>query len=74
VFIVDDNFIGNYHKALALSRELAVWQEQHQRPFSFTPGLQSTWRTGQVIAAMVAANFMYVFIGIKRHRRTAERI
>src|SRR5215831_614408 len=35
VFIVDDNFIGNYHKALALARELAVWQEQHRCPFSF---------------------------------------
>ncbi|HZD77308.1 MAG TPA: cobalamin-dependent protein, partial [Acidobacteriaceae bacterium] len=29
VFIVDDNFIGNLHKALALSHELAAWQVEH---------------------------------------------
>jgi hypothetical protein len=34
VFIVDDNFIGNHHKALALSRELGAWQVEHNHPFS----------------------------------------
>jgi hypothetical protein len=35
VFIVDDNFIGNYRQALLLARDLAVWQQCHERPFSF---------------------------------------
>ncbi|PYT28292.1 MAG: B12-binding domain-containing radical SAM protein, partial [Acidobacteria bacterium] len=66
VFIVDDNFIGNYHKALALSRELAVWQEKHQRPFSFyTEASIDLADRPELIAAMVEANFMYVFIGIE---------
>ena len=66
VFIVDDNFIGNYHKALALSRELAVWQEKHQRPFSFyTEASIDLADRPELIAAMVEANFTYVFIGIE---------
>src|SRR5579859_833537 len=66
VFIVDDNFIGNYHKALALSRELAIWQEKHQRPFSFyTEASIDLADRPELIAAMVEANFMYVFIGIE---------
>src|SRR5882724_459885 len=66
VFIVDDNFIGNYHKALALSRELAVWQNQHQRPFSFyTEASIDLADRPELIAAMVEANFMYLFIGIE---------
>ena len=66
VFIVDDNFIGNHHKALALSKELAAWQIEHHHPFSFytEASIDLAART-ELLSAMVDANFMYVFIGIE---------
>ncbi len=66
VFIVDDNFIGNHHKALALSRELGDWQTRHNRPFSFyTEASIDLAARPELLSAMVDANFMYVFIGIE---------
>ncbi len=66
VFIVDDNFIGNHHKALALSKELAAWQVEHKHPFSFyTEASIDLADKTELLSAMVAANFMYVFIGIE---------
>ena len=66
VFIVDDNFIGNHHKALALSKELAAWQIEHKHPFSFyTEASIDLAAKTELLEAMVAANFMYVFIGIE---------
>jgi radical SAM superfamily enzyme YgiQ (UPF0313 family) len=66
VFIVDDNFIGNHHKALALSKELALWQVEHKHPFSFyTEASIDLAAKTELLEAMVAANFMYVFIGIE---------
>jgi len=66
VFIVDDNFIGNYHQALALSLELAEWQKRNDYPFSFyTEASLNLADRSELMDAMVAANFMYVFIGIE---------
>ncbi len=66
VFIVDDNFIGNHAQALQLSRELIEWQKLHQQPFSFyTEASIDLAAQPELLAAMVAANFMYVFIGIE---------
>ena len=66
VFIVDDNFIGNQAKALALSRELARWQVEHDHPFSFyTEASVDLADRTELLAAMVEANFMYVFLGIE---------
>ena len=66
VFIVDDNFIGNHHQALALSRELAAWQKLHHQPFSFyTEASIDLAARPELMDAMVEANFMYVFIGIE---------
>jgi radical SAM superfamily enzyme YgiQ (UPF0313 family) len=66
VFIVDDNFIGNQHKALALSLELGQWQILHKHPFSFyTEASIDLASKTELLSAMVAANFMYVFIGIE---------
>ena len=66
MFIVDDNFIGNHHKALALSQELAAWQIEHDHPFSFyTEASIDLADKTELLSAMVAANFMYVFIGIE---------
>jgi radical SAM superfamily enzyme YgiQ (UPF0313 family) len=66
VFIVDDNFIGNQHKALALSLELKAWQERNSHPVSFyTEASIDLADKPELLAAMVDANFMYVFIGIE---------
>ena len=66
VFIVDDNFIGNHHKALSLTRELAVWQKQHNHPFPLqTQASIDLAAKTDLLHAMVDANFMYVFIGIE---------
>ena len=66
VFIVDDNFIGNHAQALALTRELIEWQKLHQQPFSFyTEASIDLASREELMDAMVAANFMYVFIGIE---------
>jgi radical SAM superfamily enzyme YgiQ (UPF0313 family) len=66
VFIVDDNFIGNHHQALALTHELVEWQKVHQQPFSFyTEASIDLAAKPELMDAMVAANFMYVFIGIE---------
>src|ERR1700742_4696245 len=66
VFIVDDNFIGNLHQALALSRELIEWQKLHQQPFSFyTEASLNLAAQPELMDAMVQANFMYVFISIE---------
>ena len=66
VFIVDDNFIGNHHKALALSRDLGEWQRRHKHPFSFyTEASIDLADKTELLSAMVDANFMYVFIGIE---------
>jgi radical SAM superfamily enzyme YgiQ (UPF0313 family) len=66
VFIVDDNFIGNHGQAVALTKELIVWQKRHHQPFSFytEASIDLASRT-ELLEAMVEANFMYVFIGIE---------
>jgi radical SAM superfamily enzyme YgiQ (UPF0313 family) len=66
VFIVDDNFIGNHARALELTKELIVWQKLHHQPFSFyTEASINLAAQEELLNAMVAANFMYVFIGIE---------
>ena len=66
VFIVDDNFIGNHHQALALSLELGQWQKRNHYPFSFyTEASLNLADRPELMDAMVEANFMYVFIGIE---------
>jgi radical SAM superfamily enzyme YgiQ (UPF0313 family) len=66
VFIVDDNFIGNSKNALQLAIELGAWSEKHGRPFSFyTEASIDLADRPELMAAMVKANFMYVFIGIE---------
>ncbi len=66
VFIVDDNFIGNHKLALGLTRELAAWQERNGRPVSFyTEASIDLADRPELLASMVEANFMYVFLGIE---------
>lgn len=66
VFIVDDNFIGNHRQALLLTHELKAWQERNGYPVSFyTEASIDLADKPELLAAMVNANFMYVFIGIE---------
>ena len=66
VFVVDDNFIGNSKIALQLVKDLALWGEKHGRPFSFyTQASVDLADRPELMQAMVAANFMYVFLGIE---------
>lgn len=66
VFLVDDNFIGNHKLALALAREIAAWQRDHNYPFVlYTEASLDLAQYPDLIEAMVEANFLYVFIGIE---------
>jgi radical SAM superfamily enzyme YgiQ (UPF0313 family) len=66
VFVVDDNFIGNRKNALQLVKDLAVWGDVHQRPFSyFTQASVDLADRPELMEAMVAANFVFVFLGIE---------
>jgi radical SAM superfamily enzyme YgiQ (UPF0313 family) len=66
VFIVDDNFIGNRKSSLHLCRDLAAWGETRGKPFSFyTQASVDLADRPELMEAMVAANFMYVFLGIE---------
>jgi len=66
VFTVDDNFIGNGPRALQLARDLKTWQEIHGYPFSFyTEASIDLADRPELLAAMVEANFMSVFLGIE---------
>lgn len=66
VFIVDDNFIGNRKNSLQLCKDLALWGRAHGQPFSFyTQASVDLADRTELMEAMVAANFMYVFLGIE---------
>jgi radical SAM superfamily enzyme YgiQ (UPF0313 family) len=66
VFVVDDNFIGNRKNALQLVKELATWGDAHGRPFSyFTQASVDLADRPELMEAMVAANFIFVFLGIE---------
>jgi radical SAM superfamily enzyme YgiQ (UPF0313 family) len=66
VFIVDDNFIGNHSRALALCEELEKWQQARGFPMMFyTEASMDLARQSALIEAMVKANFLYVFLGIE---------
>jgi radical SAM superfamily enzyme YgiQ (UPF0313 family) len=66
VFVVDDNFIGNRKNALQLVKELATWGAACGRPFSFfTQASVDLADRPELMEAMVAANFIFVFLGIE---------
>jgi radical SAM superfamily enzyme YgiQ (UPF0313 family) len=66
VFLVDDNFIGNKHKARAMLEELAAWNEAHGSPFPF--GTEASLNLADeepLLDAMAKAKLGYVFIGFE---------
>ena len=66
VFIVDDNFIGNSDKPCSWRANWPRGRSSNGRPFSFyTEASIDLADRPELMAAMVEANFMYVFIGIE---------
>ena len=66
VFFVDDNFIGNWKKALDVLRAIEVWQKEHGFPFDFyTEASVNLALHDELVSAMVAAGFTMVFIGLE---------
>jgi radical SAM superfamily enzyme YgiQ (UPF0313 family) len=66
VFLVDDNFIGNRPAVRRLLPAIASWQADHGRPFYFyTEASVNLAGDPDLIAAMVAAGFRAVFVGIE---------
>ena len=66
IFVVDDNFICDRAAALALLREVVDWQRWHGYPL----GLMTQATIGladdpEMMALMVAANFIVVFVGVE---------
>jgi radical SAM superfamily enzyme YgiQ (UPF0313 family) len=70
VFIVDDNFLGNHHRALELSLEIAKWQKDHGWPFAlYTEASMDLAQRDNLVEAMVKANFLSIFVGIESPRK-----
>ena len=66
VFVVDDNFIGNRKNALLLVKEIAAWGSAHGQPFTYyTQASVDLAERTELMEAMVAANFIFVFLGIE---------
>jgi len=66
IFIVDDNFVGNQKRALELCREIERWQGTRGWPFViYTEASIDLAERIPLLEAMVAANFMFVFVGIE---------
>jgi radical SAM superfamily enzyme YgiQ (UPF0313 family) len=66
VFIVDDNFIGNKAKVMELLPELRRWNREHNHPFAY--GTEATVNLADdraLLAGMVEAGFVFVFVGIE---------
>lgn len=74
VFVVDDNFVGNRKRTLALLDALAPWMRARRFPFQFfTEASVDLAGCDDLIAGMVAAGFDYVFLGIETPSPAALR-
>lgn len=66
VFIVDDNFIGNKKEVATLLPAITRWNQAHERPFYYgTEASVNLADDRELLDAMSAANFMWVFLGIE---------
>src|SRR5262249_54284838 len=74
VFIVDDNLIGNKKAIKELLRELVAWQHREGYPLSFfTEASLDLADDPELLALMVEANFVSVFIGIESPNEASLR-
>ena len=66
VFMVDDNFIGNKRNVKLLLKELKVWMQEKDYPFSFdTEASVDLAKDEELIELMVDCSFKKVFLGIE---------
>lgn len=66
VFVVDDNFIGNWKLVDALMPSLQAWQAERGYPFGlYTEADLRLAKMPQLMDNMVAAGFFAVFMGIE---------
>jgi radical SAM superfamily enzyme YgiQ (UPF0313 family) len=66
LFIVDDNFIGNKRKVKELLRQVILWQQEHDYPFSLsTEASINLAYDDELLDLMVEAGFTMVFVGIE---------
>ncbi len=66
VFMVDDNFIGNKRNVKLLLKELKVWMQERNYPFSFTTEASvDLAKDPELIELMVDCIFQKVFLGIE---------
>ena len=74
VFIVDDNFIGNRREAMKFLPEIERWNREHGHPFQYgTEVSLNLAEDKQLLAAMIRAGFLWVFIGIETPSTEALR-
>ncbi len=66
LFVVDDNFIGNRVKVKSLLRELIVWQEARNFPFTlYTEASVNLAQDEELMNLMSDAGFDSVFLGLE---------
>ncbi|QEH31742.1 Radical SAM superfamily protein [Aquisphaera giovannonii] len=74
VFIVDDNLIGNKAAIKAVLREVAAWQEANGFPLAFTTEASIDLADDpELLALMVEANIVSVFVGIESPNEASLR-
>ncbi|MDP3735334.1 MAG: B12-binding domain-containing radical SAM protein [bacterium] len=74
LFMVDDNFIGNWREALELLGPVRQWQQEHNYPFRFhTEASVDLVRHEALMDAMAAAGFDTVFVGLETPNEDALR-
>lgn len=72
VFVVDDNFIGHRQAVRELLAALERWQQAHGHPFGlYTEASVNLAADPDLLAAMVRAGFVAVFLGIETPSRAA---
>ncbi len=66
VFMVDDNFIGNKRNVKLLLKELKVWMQERDYPFSFlTEASVDLAKDDELMRLMIDCGFKQVFLGIE---------
>lgn len=66
IFIVDDNFIGNKKKAVAMLQSLAKWNREQDHAYKlYTEASLNLADEPALMEAMAEANMLVVFIGIE---------
>ncbi len=66
LFIVDDNFIGNYSKVKQILSGIIEWMDEKKRPFSLSTEAPITLADNEdIVDLMRKANFVKVFVGIE---------